>query len=275
MQRILPISPRRRSRGFTIVELSVVIVVIGLIFPIFTVLLVNAYRDTFTVDDKVKTSAATMQAFWYMDDSVRASSAYLTAPQSQFSDNYGPNDNGTGGAEAWSYKGKSPTNRVLILDNYATSINGLNNGRMPVFKQTPAFNCTTEMTYQPQLNYMTIFYVKNNTLYKRLLTDTTSPLCPGNVQQQKQTCPPYIAAGSRHSSCQANDEILLTNVTEFTVRYYQMSQAGVSTEIDPSYAATTPDALDAADYATVTITASARPNGAKNTMTQRLTKVNQ
>lgn len=268
-------SRRSQQGGFSLIELVIVIVVLGIIFPVFSVLFVNTYHDAYISDNKMKTSTSIMQALDYMSDGVQASSSFQTGVSSPYTDAYGANNSGSSGAQAWTYKGTSSTNRVLITKNYATSINALNTGRQPVFKNTPDFNCTTQMYYQPQLTYLTIYFVNNNTLYRRILTDTTSALCAGNSQQQKQTCPPYISSGSWDATCQANDEVLMNNVTGFSIDYYQISTDGTSTQIDPTYASTDPTVLSAADYANVTLVASARTGAATTTMTQRMAKVNQ
>ena len=259
--------------GFTIVEVMIVLVVVGLIFPLFTFIL-NMYHDAYYLDEKVKMSTEASQALWYMEDNVRIAGSFLTSVPSAYTDPYGPHNLGTAGAEAWSYKGDSAASRVLITKNYSTTANPLNSGRQPVFKNTAAFNCTTQMLYQPQLTYVAIYFVKDKTLYYRLVTDKVSALCPGNVQQQKHSCPPYITSG-RHASCQANDEILATNVSNFTVAYYQIIQDGVNVQLDATYTSSDPDILVTADYAEVTLTESTRDGAVTTTLKQRMTKVNQ
>lgn len=275
MQRIqLTKLKAKYPRGFTVVELAVVVVVVGVIFPVFSMLIINTYRDTFILDDQQKATSNIMQALWYMDDSIRTGNAFLATVPTPYTDAYGANSSGSSGGQAWSYKGRSATDRFLIVKNYATTTNAINTGRQPVFRNTSDFNCTTEMYYQPQLSYLTIFFVKDNNLYKRLLTDTVTALCPGNAQNQKQTCPPYITTG-RHASCQANDELLVSNVTSFTLEYYQITADGSSVQIDPTYTSTDPDILVAADYVNVSVSASGRANATPITLTQRMTKVNQ
>ena len=266
---------RSGEKGLTIVELVLVIVLLGILFPIFASLLVTMYHDSFYLNDKVKSSAQITQALFYMEENVRSANSFQTAVASRFSDFYGAHNAGTAGAQAWSHKGDSVKSRVLITQNYSTTTNSLNSGRQPVFTNSPSFNCTTELYYQPQLTYMTLYFVKDQTLYRRLLTDKVTPLCPSNTQQQKQTCPPYISDASRHGSCEAYDEALVNNVTDFTVAYYQVSIDGTSKQIDDTYTSTDAMVLAPADYATVTITVSSRGGAVSNTMTQRMTKVNQ
>lgn len=255
------------------VEMMITIGIIALLFPLFAFIL-DMYHDSYYLDDRMKMDATSKQALWYMEGEVRTANNFLTAIPSPFTDAYGPHDAGSSGSEAWSYKGDSSSSRVLIVRNFATTTNALGNGRTAVFENTASFNCTTQMHYQPQLPYITIFYVKNSVLYRRVLTDTTTALCAGNTQQQKQTCPPYITT-SRDATCQANDEVLASQVSSFTVAYYQSSSAGTSVALDPSYTSTDPTILSTADYAIVTLTSTARNGAVTSTMTQRMTKVNQ
>lgn len=266
---------RYNEKGMTIAELTFVVVLLGILFPIFASLLVSMYQDAFYMNDKVKVSFATTQALFYMEENVRSAKAFETSVPAQYSDFYGPHNAGTSGTEAWSYKGELATNRVLITQNYATTTNALNSGRQPVFVNNPTYNCTTQIYYQKKLTYITIYFVKDGTLYRRLLTDKNTALCPTSTQQQKQTCPPYISDATRNASCEAYDEALASNVTNFSVGYYQASADGTSTPIDPSYTSNDPTVLSAADYANVTITSSTRGGAATHTMTQRMTKVNQ
>ena len=266
---------RSSENGLTIVELSLVMVLLAILFPIFYSLLVNMYHDAFYLNDRVRSGSKTTQALFYIEENVRSANAFTTNIPSGYSDFYGPHNLGTAGAEAWSYKGDSASSRVFITQNYSTTTNALNSGRQPVFTNNPIYNCTSELYFQKQLMYMTVYFVKDGTLYRRLLTDRATALCPGNTQQQKQTCPPYISEGSRDASCEAYDEALASNVTNFTVAYFQVSIDGTSTQIDAPYSSTDPAVLSAADYANVTISTSTRGGSVVSSMTQRMTKVNQ
>jgi len=265
--------PHHKQHGLTIVELTIVLILMGILLPILFTFLVNTYKDVFYLDYQVQSTSRTKLALSFIEDNVRISSKFLSSMPTVFTDAYGPHDTGSSGAQAWSYKGDSATSRVLISESYATNARAFNASRQPIYINTPEFNCTTQMYYQPQLTYISLYFLKNNVLYRRVLIDTTTALCAGNTQQQKRSCPPYITSG-RDASCQANDEVLMTNVTAFTVQYYEVTVDGTSNQIDASYTSTDPTVLDAADYATVTITSSSKNGAVKNSLTQRMTKVN-
>lgn len=275
MQRIKTRLAGGTPAGFTMVEVVIVLVVVGLLFPLFAFIL-GMYHDAYYLDDRVKMNSNAAQALWYMEDSIRMANGFLTEVPSRYEDPYGPHNVGRSGAEAWSYKGDSGTSRVLITRNYATTSNPLNTGRQPVFVDTPLFNCTTQMTYQPQLTYVSIYFVKDGTLYHRVAPDKTTALCAGSSQQQKISCPPYITSG-RNSSCEANDEVLATNVSNFTVEYFRIAEdgGGSAVQLDPAYTSTNPAVLSTADFAIVTLSESTHGGAVTTTLKQRMTKVNQ
>lgn len=275
MQHMHPTRQSSSKSGFTIVELLVVTAVLGIIITVLFYSLIIAYREVSTLNDVETATKDLYSALWYFDDSVRVSNTFLMSVPSPYTDPYGPHNIGSSGGEAWSYKGDSSTSRVLMTKSYATSANLFGTGRGPVYAQSVTYNCTTQLHYQPQLSYVSIFFLRNSTLYKRILTDTTTTLCPGNSQFQKQSCPPYISRGTWNPLCLTQDEVLANNISEFKVGYYQTTSAGTGIQIDPTYTATDPSTLDAADYVIVTLTSSIRGGVKTKTVQQQMTKVNQ
>lgn len=260
--------------GFTIPELIVVISIMGIIISTIMSILIHTYVDVLYLNNQVTSNNELSDAFWFMDDNVSLASRFLMTVPSPFVDTYGPHDSGTSGSEAWSYKGDSATSRVLITKRYATNNNSLTTSRGPVYENTVNFDCTTQMRYQPQLPYISIFFLKNGTLYRRVLTDTSTPLCPGNSQYQRQSCPPYLNKSTWNASCKANDEVLAMNISAFKVDYYQQISGSSGVQIDPNYTSTDPTTLDAADYILVTLTSSYNNRNQNTSMQLRITKVN-
>ena len=263
-------SRRPREQGMTIVEVVVVVAIMAVMIPVFALTLIGSYRDSYYSNERVQATNQIMQALQYMEDGVRSAHTYLVSVPSPFTDAYGPHNSGTSGAEAWSYKGDSSTSRVLIIESYATTQSALSTGRRSVYRSDGSYNCTTQKQYQPKLDYLTIFFVRNGNLYRRLLTDTTSPLCAGESQAELQTCPPEIPTGSLDPSCEARDELLVANVSGFVVTYWQDTYLN---QID-AYNSSDPTILEGADYITVDLTTSTHSGQVVETLTQRMTKVN-
>jgi len=277
MQRIQRIKGfSANSQGFTIVELTLVIVFMAVLIPIFSYLLVNTYQDSLYLNDQIKTTTQTAQALSLIEDDVRNAASFESVKPAQYSDFYGPRSAGSSGVEAWNYIGYSNSNMVLMTQNYATNVNGLSNDRKPLFIKPVNFSCQSTEEVLNRLKYLTIYFIYNNTLYRRLLTD--SRICPGDTPIQKQTCPPYIADSSKDASCQANDEVLLENVTGFSTKYFQISADGTSQTIESTFSPSNPPPPDmvlaGANYVEVTITTSTPGGGESSTMMRRIAKAN-
>lgn len=256
--------------GMTLVELIVVMAIMAVMIPVFAVVLIGSYRDSYYSNERVQATNQIMQALQYMEDSVRSAHSYLVAVPSPYTDAYGPHNAGSSGGEAWSYKGDSASSRVLIVQSHATTQPTLGTGRRSVYRADGGYNCTTQKEYKPKLDYLTIFFVRGGNLYKRLLTDVTTPLCAGEIQAELQTCPPEIPTGSLDASCEARDELLTANVSGFNVTYWQDTYLN---QID-AYNSSDPTILDGADYITIDLTTTTHNGQIVQTMTQRMTKVN-
>jgi len=265
--------PTNRQAGISIVEMLTVLTLIPLVLAFF----ISAIFTTLIAAQRSKVQLAldsTVQtAMDIVERDVRFAKSFKKGVASPFSDHYGANNNGTDDAEAWSHAGvpAGANQRALLLQLPATSQSPSSNARTPVFTDSGEFNCTTERTYNPELAYMVVYFVRGETLWRRTLTDTTTPLCAGQAQNQRQSCPPEIA--SPHGSCQARDERIAGNVSQFSVAYYT---ALVPSAIADAYSSSDPDILTNADDAEVTLTSSA-PFASETlsaTMTLRIGRAN-
>lgn len=197
------------SNGFTIPELLVALVVSSiLIFLLFGPLddvytaNMNGLRDVVQASD-IKTALRSVEK--------DVSLAVSFAKQNDANDPFGPDDNGVT-TDTWSWQGlQSPDTqkRVFIIQTYATYIPvGLtDDGRMLAYNNS---DCKT-----PLLNNY-VYFVKNETLYRRLLTTTQTP-CGATTVAQKRTCLP---AKVGTYGCLASDAVILKNVTKFNIDYY-------------------------------------------------------
>ena len=243
----------RKTSAFTLVELLIAMTVGAIALAIFYNVLMSAFNSSSATNKQVRATTDIKRALNFMDNDTVLTTDFLTAVPSQYDDAYGPHRLGTDGSEAWSYKGSSADNRVLLLQNLATTQNGGGSDRRPIYINSPSFNCSDTMSRQPKLMYAAIYFVYQETLYRRLLTDKSQTLCPGQTPYQQQTCPPDINHATWDSSCQANDIVLATNVTKFEVSYYQSGDTLGGTLVDGQYTSSDPDVLTIANVVQVTI----------------------
>lgn len=243
---------KRRMSGFTVVEVAVTIAAGSVMLLVFYNSLLTTYFSATSVDRQIRATMDIKNALSIIDDDTVLATDFLTAVPAGYTDPYGPHRIGTSGGEAWSYSGDSVNSRVLILKTLSTTQNGGGSARRPIYINTPAYNCTTTMASQPKLSYIAIYFVYQSTLYKRLLTDKTQTLCPGQTQYQLQTCPSDLKS-SWAPACETNDEVLATNVTKFNISYYQSGSVPGGTLVSGQYVSVDPNVLQPANIATVTL----------------------
>ncbi|MFZ1301132.1 MAG: type II secretion system protein [Candidatus Microsaccharimonas sp.] len=259
------------SKGFTVVELAVatpiviivMVTILGFLISLLTDFSNQRISQTLNVNGQV--------ALQQIEADVKLSPQFLTTVDtSTFSDPYGPINTGS----AWSFEGSAPTTspyyRALILETYATTQNPILSTRAPVYLNQ--VGCTGDQLYTNDvLRNTVIYFIRNQTLYRRVLTDTTSATCSSPFQVQ--SCPTDVTY-PRSSSCVTDDVELLKNVSGFNITYY--SDAGSSTALTTyNLSPANPAILVNAVSADVSIIHSDSSSGSiTNTATLRVTRLN-
>jgi len=204
--------------GFTIIELLLVLPLAAVIVTVFVSILIITLQFATRNKTQLDQVGTSQLALNQLERDVRYSTEYLESMPPEFSD---PSANGFG--ETWSHRGSpyaDSNKRVLLLRSFATDGNPYAPERTPIYTDSAEFNCSATppggtLYLNPQLSYLTIYFVKSNTLYRRILTDTATPTCGSPDVYQKQSCPTGTGG-----NCEAKDEIMATNVSAFRVNYY-------------------------------------------------------
>ena len=196
------------NRGFTIVELMVVVVVVGLLSAVIFGPLSNLYSAFFSAQQKIVQTTDTQNALNSIEHEIAIASGFYAA--NSVADPMGPNNNADGVQWRWdgSNSGGGASSRVLITGSYATSIleNLDTTGARTLIYSSPG--CIT-----PVVNNK-IYFVKNGSLYRRTLKNPGSTC---SSMAQRQTC----AAGVTNAACAGTDAKIVSGVTNFTINYYQ------------------------------------------------------
>lgn len=240
------------SKGYTLVELMLAVILSGVVVTVFIGALLNMVATATLQKTQLELNQKNQIALDIIERDVRLALAFATTvpttTPATFKDNYGPNNTNEDWTGSWSYKGDSANRRVLILKETATTTHPLRAVRAPiyvdarvtnVYEINATFNCsvynqstnpTGALTYNPKLPYYLVYFVRDNTLYRRTLTDTSTTLCNG-PQYQKQSCPAIDT--SRPVTCLANDERIANDVASFTIDYNEIVYpSGVATSTD-------------------------------------------
>lgn len=225
--------------GVTLIELLIVVTLIPLIIVSFIFVLDSIMRDAAESTAQAQLSSDVSFASDWLEMDVRSATNFESSIDTAYTDSYEP----SGG---WEYTGNGQDDRVLILSLPSTTLRDGTSNREITY-QDDTFDCSSQMTLNPIMTYRAVYFVDNGTLFRRLLTDTTTATC--NDQIQKQSCPAADMA-SWPSSCEARDEILAENVAVFSIDYYNSND---ELPIDDAY--TDASTLLTAKTVGITITA--------------------
>jgi prepilin-type N-terminal cleavage/methylation domain-containing protein len=222
----------KRQSGFTLVEMIVVIVVVGIMIGMVFGTMDDFYTsNTNSVTQTVQT-ADTRSVLRSIEEDLTNANGFLTASSVAIATPTGADNLTT----AWSYKGNDagkPLNRVLIANAYATDLAASNANRSLAYTTA---DCNAATGTPAQVNY--IYFVKQNTvsgkydLYRRTMVPANICTPPGAFQ--KQSCA-STKVSLYPAVCKASDAVLLYDVSNFTVDYYPAANS--ATAITDQYGA--------------------------------------
>lgn len=219
MQAIFP--KYSASHGFTIVELIVVVTVLGLLGGLLFGPLDDLYVSNVSSSAQTTQDSDTRGALRQIANDLAYTTNFLSSIPTPASPT--GSDNALG---AWN-SGAS----VLMASMYATDKPASDSTRKPV-----SISPACDPTLQQYIKNTYIYFVKSNTLYRRVMVNTPTMGTPCTGIAQNQSCA---------SGCPSTDAILLRNVTSFTITYY------VTT--DPSSPVATGAGIDTARTAKIAL----------------------
>jgi len=205
----MPVTSTNPQRGFTIVELVVVMTVLSILIGLVLVSLGSFFQASTTSLTQTVQSTDTRSVLRAIENDLVTSSGFLpTTTMTPTTPTGSDNLDGT-----WSYKGNDPlkpNNRVLISSNYATD-------KPPTDETRSLVLCGGT----PLVNNLIYFAAKDPAtqrynLYRRTMIGTETGCL--TTPFQKQSCAPTSA--STNPPCKASDAVLLFDVESFTVDYY-------------------------------------------------------
>lgn len=234
------ISKLRRSHGFTIVELIVIVTVLAILTPLVLTGLGNFYQANISSLRQSTQDTGARGVLRTVEKDLAYSPSFL-ASQTVTSPLLGPSSSASG-PSTWT------ANRdTLIAYTYATATSS--GVRVPVFYQPSGSDCdqpTSGMMLRNTIIYFVAVDPSNssiNNLYRRTIVGTTptGTPCPGTpaTLDQKTTCRPTVASGACTRSAQVgSDTLVMRDVDRLTLEYYALatSTTPLSASSDPASA---------------------------------------
>lgn len=247
---------RSKSAGFTLVEILVIAPIVILVIGAFVgvtlamtgEVLTTRANDTllYTVQDSLDRMATDIQG---SNNFLSTNNVTLTSPQGS--------DNGTA-----SFVNVGGTNGPeLILDSTATTANPNLLTSQPVYMQNSPNACASSAIQQnATLHYNIVYFVSNNTLYRRIISNSNFLSAGCSVPWQRPTC----ATGTSGTLCKTNDEVLINNVSSISLQIGYYASPNDSTAIAGAVSGsndTRNTALQTANTAQIQLTASSTVAG--------------
>ncbi|MDB5177093.1 MAG: hypothetical protein JWN75_761 [Candidatus Saccharibacteria bacterium] len=222
-----------KSRGFTIVELVVVVSVLGILMGVVLNTLGDFYQSNTTSLGQTNQDTDTRGVMRSIENELTNTTGFSAnfsiTPTTSFTPLGSKND-----STAWSYLGNDsakPNNRVLIAGAYATDKAATDDTRTLVYTDTGA-GCSDVSTATKVKNTYIYFAAKDSNnqynLYRRTIVNTTGgtlckpPYCSlahCKAPYQTQTCAASLVS-LNPTKCSGADAILLKNIDTFTVDYW-------------------------------------------------------
>lgn len=245
------------SRGFTLIEMLVIVPVVILVIGIFISAIVSMTGDILAARGSNALSNNIQDALNRIEQDVNSSSGYLATNNIALTSPQGYDD----GTASFDNVGTNGT--MLILNSYATTSNPLNSNQSTIYTPSPNPCNSTQVNQNPPVMMNIIYFVKNGTLWRRVVAPYNYATIGCSVPWQQPSCTPGYATPS---FCKTQDTRLVDNIQTngFNVSYF-INASSVSANATASDSSqpdnTRQTALQAANTVGVTINATGTTAG--------------
>lgn len=199
-------------KGFTLVEVLIVTPMVLLIIASFVVVIVNLTGDALSSREQLVQARDSQDALDRIEQDIRLSTRFLAQNRVTLSSPQGYDDNTT------PFTNVGSNGNALILQSFTTDANPIDSSRSLVFLTNSPNPCGSTLVTSNAPYYVNIVYfVKNSTLYRRVLTTNNPIPAPCTTPWQQSTCSVGLTNGT---TCKSEDTILATGVSTINIDYY-------------------------------------------------------
>lgn len=240
----------KRQKGFTIVELLVIAPIVILTIGAFVTVIVNMTGDVLAARTSTLLAYNVQNALNKINADVNLSSTFLAqtnltegvttsipliTPQG-YSD-----DNGS----LVPFNNVDPTyGNMLVLNTLTTTANPLDKSAAYVYLSGLPNSCTSNQVNQnTPMTYNIVYFIKNNTLWRRVILPSNYTTAGCNVPWQQPSCnPTYIAGHPGLAICQTQDQDLIDNISTsgFSIQYFNTASSVTPDSVSSDTGSTVP-----------------------------------
>lgn len=200
------------TKGFTIIEMLVVAPIVILFIGAFIAVIVGLTGEVLTSRGQDALAHNTQDALNRIEQDVKSSGSFLSEPNITIMNSYqGYNNTSPSG-----FSNVGTNGNMLILNAYATTDNPLSGTSKIVYnKDQPNLCSSSKVSSNTPLTYNIVYFIKNGTLWRRVLMPTFYDTVGCNVPWQQPSC-----VDLSQSFCKAVDIRLVDGVTSFDINYF-------------------------------------------------------
>ena len=251
---------KNRAAGFTLIEMLVVAPIVILLIGTIIYAIVQLTGDALSERASAELINDVHSSLDRIESDTKVSGAFLATNNMPLTSPQGSDDSTA------NFTSVTSGDDVLILNTFVTDANPNDPNRSLVYLANMPNSCASVNLEQNQVMTMnTVYFTKANSsgvneLWRRTLAVNgyASRDCSGVTPWQRPSCTPGLTG----TMCQAQDELLLSGVSEFSIEYFN-----AASDTSPSAAAqnttitTRQTAMDLTDTIQVTLKAEATSAG--------------
>lgn len=203
-----------KKHGFTLIEVLIISPIVILIIGIFISAIVSMTGDVLSTRGTNALSYNIQDALDRIEKDVNSSGSFLATNNIALTSPQGLNDDTT------NFHNVGAGGTMLILNDYATSSNPLNSTSDIIYSSGQPNPCSSnQITKNPALMINIIYFIKNNTLWRRTILPANYTTVGCGTPWQEPSCTPGVSG----AFCKTKDIELvkgLNNTDGFVVNYY-------------------------------------------------------
>lgn len=214
----------KSSHGFTLIELLIVAPIIILVIGAFISMIISMTGSVLTTRGANALAYNIQDSLNRIESDVKMSGGYLAINNIDLSTNpiQGYDNNTTYNASTSNFHNATTDTTIgpmLILNTNTTTDNPVSSTRNIIYKNSPNACNLDAVSQNPPLVMNVIYFVKNNTLWRRTIAKSTYATDGCFVPWQQPSCSPGIV----NAFCKTTDVRLVDGVSPidgFVINYY-------------------------------------------------------
>lgn len=202
-----------KQRGFTLIEVAIVAPIMILVAISIVAILIVLVSSTVRPNAQSLIMQQEEKAFESIESDINNSYVYISSTSSYgFLSSLPSNFTDTAASDYSSPPSGTTVIRLQTFNQIIDSNDSSKTKVLPAFKDTGSCSNITDLSSSNIAPIVVIYYVRDNTLYRRTLVDNTNP----------STCGTKLAKQSCLSSCAAEDSALVRvdSLKTFSIEYY-------------------------------------------------------